>query len=485
MKKNILIWRYFLYLVLGLAVVFVLYKGLIPSGKIIYKTDLFSYNDFIKPFSPGDRVSLNRKDGFIAMIADPIYFNLRTPRNFSQAKLKFLYKNLSQAPVIRAGVLIDPDLWHYYLQSFENRLIDQVNLAWESQADEEYVLFTRPGVDKFSSLNNFFKNPPAADKIAVYDVNLNLDFLISDYESEEEEILLSPNILGSYQLFTYIKDENLFFEFDFIDLNKDEAGDDVDLFLYYKNHIIDSRHLSDEDCFDDGCIKENIGRLSFVLPTLPEGFYKIELRASNDIVTREIKTTQSKLVLRDKVVFADLEAEENSLFTNINNLKVKSLGPDLLQTIKLTDKDLLISKAYQQFSFALPQSEILNEMKFIPQGLELAGSGLFSFSVESFFDPQVKNLDKDVDLDGMKIDYIVSSYKPRNLDNNWRQVEIDFDLSQAYREEGNYAFMISAPGISGDGATSSPENGVLIKDLSIEFEGASVLEKLHRIYEKN
>jgi len=280
MRNNILLWRYFLYFILAGAVLFVLWQGLVPSGKIIYKTDLFSYNDFIKPFSPKDRVVLNEGDNFVVMIADPIYFNLRTPRKFSQAKLKFLYKNLSQAPVLRAGVLVDPDAWHYYLQTFENRLIDQVNLAWESQSNDKYILFTRPGVGDVFSLDEFLKEPPSSNRIAVYGVDLGLDFLITDYESGDDERSFLPNIAGSYQLFTYIKDESLFFSFDFSDLNTNEKIDDIDLFLYYKNHVIDSRHLSGSSCLDGDCLKETAGNLSFILPGLPEGVYRIELRFS-------------------------------------------------------------------------------------------------------------------------------------------------------------------------------------------------------------
>jgi len=156
----------------------------------------------------------------------------------------------------------------------------------------------------------------------------------------------------------------------------------------------------------------------------------------------------------------------------------------LLQNIESNNTILSVSKPYQQFSFILPDDN-LNELLFKSSGLELAGSGLFAFSEDLFFDPQIKKLNKAINLDKLSIDYIISSYKPHDLNTDWQQAEIAVDLSSAYRDNGNYAFMISAPGISGDNATSSVESGVLIKNISIELRGVSVLDKLHRVYDKN
>jgi hypothetical protein len=497
---------------LMLAVFILVWLKIVPSGKITY----FWNSDFISKLSPAERMNGNK------IIGDPVYFSLRVPRRFEKAKLTVKFKNnlptlqggikggREVISILEAGLLMDKKVWNYDLKPLDNSILDNLINKWNSVRSGDLLLLQRE--KKFSSVEDFLKSPLLykegqgevlpADKIAAYNYSLKQEFLLPNYKATTIPKTLCRPIQGAYQFYTYIKDEDLSFDFQFQDLNKNDDSDQVDAIVYYGGEEIYKDTLP-----DDGGARRN---LKLFLANLPEGVYKISLRANNDIITRTITTPQSKITFINKVVLADTPEVScgRNLFTNSRTLQFQTVLSDRLGQIKIIpwkttpnlslgggggvvipplpeggqggvgDIKVAISETYKQFS----TKEILpafSEVVMPADGITVSGDGLFSFSPDQFFNPEIKKVDENFDADREGVDFIIAKYTPPAPEGEWFEASADFDLTNAYKENNKHSFLISIPGLRAEDKTL---NGVEVGEIKIELEGVSFFAKLRKIF---
>lgn len=454
-----------------LVLIFVLFwLKVVPGGKIVYVKEYGRYDDFISNLTPVDRISGNK------IIGDPAYFSLRVPRRFEKVEMTVRFKNDSARPIIEAGVLMDKKVWNYDLKPLDNSIIDDLSKKWSVSRSGDLLLLQR---DKnFDSVEDFLKNMPNSEKIASYNYSPKTKFVLPDYRPSKEERTSCRPIQGAYQFYTYIKDEDLSFDFSFHDLNKNDDVDDVDLIVYRNDKEIHQETLKD-DGGDDR-------RSKIFLAGLPEGVYKVSLRANNDIVTRSVKTLQSKIVFINKVALADAPEVScgRNLFTDSRALQFQTVLSDRIGEIKIHQafgeafsEIVGIEEAYKQFSTKkiLPK---LSEVAMPFDGVTVSGDGLFSFSEDGFFDPEIKKVGANFDVDREGVDYVIARYVPPTQDGDWKVATVDFDLTLAYKENGKHSFLISIPGLKaedGDGL------GVEVGDIKVDLEGVSLWKKIKKI----
>lgn len=489
MHKQILKIRIFLWLSLFSIVFFLLYKGIIPSGHILYKTDFLSDSFFIGKLSPQERVySIDDKNPNI-IFGDPVYFSLYTPRKFNTAKLKYRYRRLQpqgidnflSAPIIETGVLVDNTIWRYDLRPVENLMIDSLSESWEVTRKDNLVLYQRGVTDssvnrRFSSISDFFEETPNLSKVALYNYDLKKNYTLDNYESlSSEENKVSYSLRGPYQFYTYIDNEDLDFNFEFVDLNKNRDSDAIDIHLYYQDKLIVSEHLDDDGIITDNGVKGEVRNKNISLKNLPKGTYKFELRVNDDIVTKKIGTKQKMISFVNKVWLVEEGLENISLWTDGDILQVKTVNPGSLQTLAVGRNNLVVSETYKQFETEVKKKSAFDryaEIKVEKDGLILAGNGVFSFREESLFNPKFKKVDANLNFDKDNIHYVLAEYKSPLKDDDWREAEVELDLRGAYREDGKYNFIISIPGIE--------QSGTYVEFDSIEVDlfGRSLWEKI-------
>ncbi|MCG2700957.1 hypothetical protein L6267_02200, partial [Candidatus Parcubacteria bacterium] len=216
MKNQIFKIRILFWGILFGFVCWLLYMAIAPSGKISYVRRDFgisppNYNYFISKLTPEDRVELVQGTklpiGSLVpqkITGDPVYFSLRTLRKFDKAKLTLKYKNENALPIIEAGILADSVVWRYDLQPVENKIIDQLSLAWDVIMEGEAILLQRE--KKYNSIDEFLNNMPDNKEIALYNYNLAQKYLLPDYEKSNENLILDCALRGAYQFYVYIKD---------------------------------------------------------------------------------------------------------------------------------------------------------------------------------------------------------------------------------------------------------------------------------------
>ncbi|MFH1427185.1 MAG: hypothetical protein ABIG60_01495 [Patescibacteria group bacterium] len=484
--SKIIKFRIFLWLILAVVTFSLLYFGIVPGGKISYSYDFIKPSEFIKKLTPIERV-LEIENGTQKIIGDPVYFSLRTPRRFNKAKLIIKYRyneneglGGSLMPIIETGVLVDKIIWRYDLKPVENSIIDKLALAWEMIEEDGIKLLQRE--KKYNSLADFLNNLPAQEEIGLYNYNLLIDYIINDYtakdcnieQASECGLTAIPPLRGAYQFYTYIKDEELNYKFKFNDLNLNDDPDLIEVNLYYDNSLIDSQGL------DDTPSAPTEREMEFKVANLPEGVYKIEVKVNDDIITKEINTSQSKIAFINKLWLADAGEENISLYTDGSQINAETINPSKLQTIKFTGGELIIEETYKLFSAELASTT--TDIVLEKDDLIISGNGIFSFSKDSLINPSLKKIGPKTDFSNSAINYIIANYQTPRKEDEWQIAEAEFDLTSAYREFYKYSFIISIPGLKTDDEIN---DWLEISEIKVELRGKSLWEKIRERFSHN
>lgn len=475
-------------IILGSILVFVLvwliWQAVVPFGKIVYIHDFEKDNYFIKKLTPDTRVK-EPQGGVQKIIGNPVYFSLYTPRAFNSAKLSLKYRRCEDAPqcapenlpIVEAGVLVDKTVWRYNLKPVENHIIEQLSMAWEVERAGATILLQRQ--KKYNSVNEFKDNLPPINEIAVYNYDLDFDYIVPGYEPRSEAVEFIYPLRGAYQFYTYIKDEDLDFTFFITDINSNKDADQIDLNLYFNDELIDSRHLADDGIIEDDGQTSAEQTINFKAGNLPEGVYKVELKANDDIITGKIISKQQKLAFINKIWLYENRGNNVGIeiFTDANFLNAQTVNPNSLQAIKLVDSDFLVDQTYKQFTAGLKGSST----KFILErgDIIISGDGVFSFWESGLINPGIKKVDAALDINGEGINYVIAGYTAPEAENNWQQAEVGINLKNAYREKNKYSFIISLPGLRADDETN---DWVELDEVRVKLEGKSLWQKIVEVF---
>ncbi|MFH1233599.1 MAG: hypothetical protein V1649_03035 [Patescibacteria group bacterium] len=487
-KLRVLLW-----LILISVVCFLLYQAIAPDGNAVYTYDFSKQNKtsyFIGELKPKERLKIINNTQSI--IGEPVYFFLRTLRKFDKAKITLQYQNPDDLPLIEMGLLKDKIIWRYDLKPITNKTLNQLIMAWPTvySANGELLLEREK---KYQTFEDFLKNPPLINEIATYNYNYNFknNYILPDYQSTNQENKVSQPLRGSYQFWTYIKNENLNLEFAFSDLNKNKDNDTIELNLYYQDKLIDNRKLDDIGAPVDDGKKIDRGKLNFDIGNLTEGVYKIELLVNDDIITDQIISKQSKLSFINRLWLA--EGTKNiELKTDSSIVNAQTINPASLQTIKVGDSDLILNKTYQQFSVANPNAVAL--IKLSKHDVILSGNGVFSFDQNSFIEPVARKVDNGLDINANGINYVIANYQQPEEAGGWQVAEAEFDLTDAYREYPAYqlgdtnkiGFLISVPMLKKYNPSTPPyqggeDNKIIIGKITVELSGKSLFNAFQNI----
>jgi len=110
------------------------YKHITPSGILKVDYDFCAEDPFISKFSPMGRVldiekikHQKLKICTQAMVIDPVYFDVRLPQSFEQARITLWYKKDPDIP-LRIGPRFNPNEWIWNLQDIK---FERTEADWE------------------------------------------------------------------------------------------------------------------------------------------------------------------------------------------------------------------------------------------------------------------------------------------------------------------------------------------------------------------
>jgi hypothetical protein len=260
------------------------------------------------------------------------------------------------------------------------------------------------------------------------------------------------------------------------DLNIDKDADNVEFSVYdgvtkiYSNIIADTygNELSSKS-------RDFNFKFDIPLSGSSNKLYKLEIKASDDIIIRQILAAPSALSVVSRLNLAAATDKPLSFWTNSSYLQVTATDPAGCQTVNFDGQDFKIAEAYQQFEIGSNRSG-LKEVKISKANLIIENNNTLSFTPDSLLDFNSKQIDRHFLLNN-QTQFIVANYKsPEILENGWRQATVTLNTKDAYREKGKYSFIISVPGLS-----LAKEGSVEVVSIKAEFFGRNLFDKLKEI----
>lgn len=384
---------------------------------------------------------------------DLVYFSSPVKQNFSKVKVEIKFMDtIPQGYNLKAGMKNKKE-WSYVWKI----LYDPFYLSLET--------FNLTGKDdniRIYSLNNsvttpissFLSSPPEGSIIATdasVEINTRPDIAYRESTSSTGELR------GSHTFYIYTKGK-LSLSVKKQDLNWYNGSDILDVKLYSSsNKLIKNITVPD----DNNLGKDNnrghlqTGTLESVVE---EGIYKVVMTGGDDILIKSVGLNSGNIVVQSPSLagISYTNATRFNLYTRLvkgDRLGFTTYHTEGLQTINIGhgsySKSLNINSVNEPHYIDLPASNELYEIE-VPKGdVMLKANGFFSFSSDSYFNPQpIKILPLQESIDWLKInkvDYIIVSNSHEAKDGNWTIASTEFNLSDAYIENNALNFAISAP----------------------------------------
>jgi hypothetical protein len=424
---------------------------LVPTGVFAVPHSVDELSPFIDQVLPDTRAlpPYTDADGDTVqpVVGDPAYFFVHPHRHFDRVDVEVWFKN-AHVPIVELGGLAQAAGEVYDLQPLQNLIIDRS--SWERIDEHGMVLLQRNKT--YESIDAFLADPPPRYKIATYHHTLSEPYRIAGYHPSGESRTIDVSLRGFHEFYTYIKDETLLFDFRFMDMNRKNGLDPVSIVVLNEqgSAVAEARVQDDGNISDDA--RPSVMRQALLeVPGLPEGVYKIHMRAERDIFFRTITTTQQKMTFLNNVYLGDEVAYREPsnpvrFWTEAKQLRFATQHADAMQEIRVGGAIVRVLEPYLEYRYAVPEAGVVQVDA--PEGDAIVyADGHIAFSPEQFFNPDPVRLAASTDLDRLDVDYIIAEYAPPRREGNWFVQTVSFDATLLAKEEGTWKFAISVPGI--------------------------------------
>ena len=418
----------------------------VPSGVFFVEHVVGEGSPFVDELGPSQRVG-DAVDGKQAIISDPAFFFVHPHTDFEAVQLEVWFQN-EELPIVELGALsgLDPDV--YTLLPLHNLIIDESN--WSRIEQDGLLLLQKEKV--YDSIAEFFADPPSRNSVATYRTDYNVPYRISGYASTDRQQSIDVSLRGHHEFKTYIKDETLRFNFEYMDMNRDEGEDVVRITVFNEQgQPVAEARASDDGNSSDDARNSGLEYLELTAGGLAEGVYKVVMSTTRDIFFRSIKTPQQKIVFLNTVFIGDEVGYSEpprgaELWTTVKWLRGQTRHAEGVQTLDGDTGSVEIEEPYQWYSLELTGTGV--ESVTVPYGdIEIVTDGKIAFSASQFFDPDPAPLSAYATLDQMEVDYVLAKYVSPRQEGEWLVADVGFLVDQIVSDEGTWKFSFSTPAI--------------------------------------
>jgi len=458
--------------------------AIVPSGIFVVIKDVNEISPYLDRFLPDARVEsfFQESDGDWAqkIVGDPVFYFVHPQLSFDSITVEYRFKN-KNTPIVEAGILADATTGAYQLEPLQNLIID--NSTWNKISTDGTVLLQRQ--KKHESIDSFLANLPALSEIATYHYDLSEPYRLFGYLPSADLKTTGVSLRGSHEFYTYIKNETLNFSFVFSDMNRQVGEDWVDIVIINEN----DQPVAEERAYDDGNTTNNalhseVQTLKISAANLPEGVYKAQMKATEDIFFRSITTTQQKMTFLNQIWLADtvgyLEpGPAVNFWTEGKNLKFFTRHATGAQTVSVGRGTVAITEPYLEYSYAPPESGVVAVKIPSAEDLFVRADGHFAFSQSQYFNPDPVRLTAETDLDRAGVNYIVAEYTSPEHDGEWLIGRASFSTVGVPFTDQTWKLAISAPTINW------PDRELLVNSIKLKFvrPATSFVELFKKIFD--
>lgn len=424
----------------------------VPSGVFVVEHEVGQSSPFIDELKPETRVSRVYKtqagEVVQALQEDPVFFFVHPHRDnfFDQVAFEVWFQN-EMLPIVELGGLarINPETFTLY--PIHNRLIDESD--WNRIEEDGLVLLQREEV--YDSLEEFFSQPPSSDEVAVYRTSFAVQYRIDGYQATSETQTIDVSLRGHHEFKTYIKDEPLSFLFSYMDMNRDEGEDVVQITVFNElgQPVAEARSADDGNTSDDAVVDQGIKELALASYGLSEGVYKVVMNTTRDVFFRTIQTPQQKVVFLNALFIGDdvgyREAGKGATFyTEAKRLRLQTRHAEGIQTLTAGNQTLEIAQPYEWYTLTFPNDGI--EAMTLPTGdVEVVTEGKFAFSQSQYFNPDPVSLNAYTTIEQLGVDYVLARYQSPRQEGDWFVATVPFVAWDLLEEDQTWKFSFSTP----------------------------------------
>lgn len=460
---------------------FLLWMQVVPTGVFVVDQVAGESSVFLEPLLPKERATPPAPDTtpgasegemVQAVIDDPPFFFAHPHRSFDRVDVEVWFQN-NALPFVEIGLLSDTQTLAYTLEPLHNRLVETI--PWPSLRDEEEILFQRE--PRATSLDAFLANPPAVQTIATYRATLSTPFRLSGTTTLPQSRIRSVFLRGGHTMFTYVRDEPLEMTWTFRDTNLREGADAVSLTVFDEQGApVASTASPDDGISSVSGISSDPRTLTVSTDRLPEGPYRLELSASDDIIFETMTSKQKHLVFAYTLDLAALP-QPVTLWTNAKTLRAETQTASGVQTLGYGQTSVDIAEPLVPVVTHVEETGLL-PLTIPAGGISLFGEGNFAFTQDEFFVPEPQRFFADTNLDASGIDAVLAAASPAQMDGPWLHASATFEAAQAaVIPDGTWwKFVISAPG-----AKEYP-GALRIHRIRLTWHRPSLLQELKRLF---
>lgn len=312
----------------------------------------------------------------------------------------------------------------------------------------------------YSNLEQFIEKPPVDKITATYFFDLGDLSQKKSSSSSEKNTIFTRTLRGSHTLFIRVDKKPLNITVEKQDSNAYKGEDRLLIELYKADKQITKKEISDDGISDIGSLKMKPQIEQIKIDNLEPGIYKLVLTdksQGSDIGITKIETNQSALILGSP--FYILDDRLATVWTNSKKITVTTWHKEGLQTVKLDSLySLKVDKTNENYEYNLNKPETadntreLHQLDIPKNDLIITGDGYFSFSKESFFNPEpIKTVELSTVSDIEKIDYIIANYQPVKREGDWKVTQAYFDPKDIKVDGDKLYFSLESPELSGYG----------------------------------
>lgn len=485
-RRLVFLWNsrnisYILFLAFALGLIgFIFLQNLAPLGATV-KYQLHEQNDEkISIHKQNNRIKEISKDGetVYQQTGDLIYFSTAMPFHFDRATVKLTYQDSTPIQSLLLGYK-DQANWHYATKPLTTPFKE---LSTWQQIGTDPILYQRENT--YASIDEFLKQPPSGSIVGLYnysDVSSLYTASLPSYTPQDDQTIIETPLRGRHTLYTYVANEPFEMDIQKQDMNWYQ-GDDTMTVKIYKADVLVFEARADDDGVTDASRAVKAPQTVTIKnpgPELPEsGVYKIVIEANGDTIIKRIATNLQKIVFEGQIFLAGNAAVypkviqrtvPTNLFTNALLLNFSTYHKEGLQritsgakTLRLTDvnKDGQIIPPDPISKITIPENDVIVH----------SHGGFIALSESQFFEPTPYRLLTLNDPDQLAlVDYVLSSAKTPEIDNEWKVSEQTFDLSDAVIQDGRLSWLIQAPQLQKN------NNTILIKDIEVTMQKNPIL----------
>lgn len=433
------------------AMFWLLEKEFVPSGIFVVERIVNERSALMDRLLPDDRVRapIQESDGEWAqqIVGDPVYFFAHPHRSFDRVDAEVWFKNTG-VPIVELGVLAHAAGEIYDLKPLQNLVIDES--PWTRLEQNGLVLLQRNPA--YESIEAFLQDSPERNTIATYHYTIPEPYRLSDYQPSSQPQTIDVTLRGFHEFYTYLKNETFFFDMAFMDMNRKNGADPVSVVVIDEK----GKPVGEVRALDDGNVSDDarpsaLRDVKIEIPALPEGVYKIQLKAESDIFFRRLKTPQQKVTFLHNVYLGDEIAYREpsaavSFWTEGKNMRFVTQHAEAVQTVQVGQKSVSISEPYLEYRLDVSEPGLVKAE--IPRGDAIVRTdGHIAFSPEAWFNPDPVRLSANTDLDRLGVDFVIAAYDPPRQVGEWLVKTASFDTSLMSFDDDTWKFVISTPGI--------------------------------------